>query len=178
MITQLMHEAAHLATAHTCGTGVVNQAHLLSPLNQTIEMVSPDAVLMLVGGQAKAFSQMIGNKGIGHFVLGEDTFVHRKDDQSVEVERTSLEHTHDLQSRKRLALERNRHPVGHTLQQPEEGIQTHLDSVLTHHLLHAIDRSEVMKNELLLNLARQASLCRRLLFLQLFLCGQPLVQGL
>ena len=114
MVTQLMHETAHLTTAQTGCSGVIDQADLFGPFDQPIEMVGPYTVLMLISRQPKTTAQVIGDEGIRRFMLRKHTLIHRENDQTIKIQRTGLQDTHNLQARERFSLKRDRDPIGHT----------------------------------------------------------------
>ena len=116
------------------------------------EMISPDAVLMFVGGQSEAAPQVIGDEGGGGFAGGEKAFVHGEHDQPSKIKHARFEHSHDLKSRQRFAAERDRDRFGEPFEQSRVRIDRHFDARRSDKVSHPVDRREIMVNEFLLQL--------------------------
>ena len=145
-----MDKTADFACLQTITAGIVEQADMARPINQTIEMVGPYTVLMLISGQAETSSQVIRDKRVGRFPEWEYTLIHGKDDQPVEIQCTGFKNSHDLQTGQRFAPERDGYRIGHPFEQAEIGVDLHLDPGILHDLFHTVDGREVMEDKLLL----------------------------
>ena len=146
-----MDKATHLARLQSVTPRVIEQADMAGTVDQAIEMVGPDTVLVLVCRQAETTAQVVRDKRIGRFLQREDSLIHGKNDQTVEIERTRFQHTHNLQSGKRFTVERNRNRIRHPLQQTEIGVDLHFDVGLLHDFLHSVDCRKVVEDKLLLH---------------------------
>ena len=58
MILKLFDVTAFLPVLHAFGPGIINQRHLLRPLDETVEIVRPDSVLKLVSRQTEALAEL------------------------------------------------------------------------------------------------------------------------
>ena len=79
--------------------------HLASPRDHAVEEVDECSLLILGCAEAVGAAQQLGDERWGELGAREYAFVHRRDEQRVEVERTRLEDTHHLQSLERHPLE-------------------------------------------------------------------------
>ena len=62
MIMQLMHETTYLACLQSVTPGIIKQADMAGTINQTIEMIRPNTVLVLVCRQTEPPAEIIRNK--------------------------------------------------------------------------------------------------------------------
>ena len=58
MILKLFDVTAFLPVLHAFGPGIINQRHLLRPLDEAVEIIRPDSVLELVGRQTEALAEL------------------------------------------------------------------------------------------------------------------------
>ena len=83
---------------HSFTAAIVDQGDVPCTAYESVEMIGKDGIAMLLGWHAKGIAQIHRHEGIGLRLGREDSFVHRKDDEIVEIHSTCFEHTHDLKS--------------------------------------------------------------------------------
>ena len=105
---QLQHKARHLGCFTIAGGIVIKDGYIFCTLQQTMEIMLVDRYLVIDCGQSVGLTQGIGDKrGIVN-ATWHVTLVAREQKHMVEVEVSSFEHTHHLDSFGRFAMEGNR----------------------------------------------------------------------
>ena len=171
-----MDVAAHFACLSARITCIVHQTYLLGTFNKAVKVVCPYAILMFVGREGKATAEVVGDKRVGTSLFGEYAFVHRKHNQTVKIERTRLQHSHNLQTRKRLAMKGNCNHIRHPPKEFKIGVDTHLHTCLAHHLLHTVYGGKVVEYKLLLHILRTSG--GVVSFVYQGICFHPFIEGL
>ena len=108
-ILELLDITALLAAAAHLGTGIHQQPHILSPLDQTVEIVGPHCVLIFISGEVEALAELGRDERGLHRPVREKTFVAGEDYQVLEVKRPGFQRTHYLHALQRFPFERNRY---------------------------------------------------------------------
>ena len=126
-----LHQIARLAAAaHSVAlTGIIYQMHPAGARQQPVKPIVVQFLLMVGGRKAVTIAQRVGNEAALACVARHYLIVHRKDDDTVEIQRARLQQTHHLQSLQRLALERDLLAAHHLLKDMEQCARTHLDAV-------------------------------------------------
>jgi hypothetical protein len=74
-VSQLIDKTADFAGVITAGTGVVNEADVAGMAQEAVEMMHPETVSPIAGGQAKALAKVIRDEGVIEVPRWERSFV-------------------------------------------------------------------------------------------------------
>ena len=75
MIFQLLDVAAFFAALQAFGPGVIDERHRLGPLDHPVEVICPDGILVFVGREAEAFTQLRRDERRAHAPAREYAFI-------------------------------------------------------------------------------------------------------
>ena len=95
----------------------VQERRMPGAAQETEEVIGINSRLLIGGLHVVGLAQVERNKTDIRLFLRDDTFLDIQQQQSVEVQHTRLEYTHDLDIRHGLAVERHRHGLHHTPEQ-------------------------------------------------------------
>ena len=130
----LQHEPAHLAALTVLRRVVVQHGHVAGALQQTVEIVGVDAHLVLDGGQLVSLTDAVRDERAVVHTLGHVALVARQQQHVVEVKVARLQHTHDLHTLGRLAVEGDAGLLHQLHRQP-------LQRLVAHHEVPADDEA-------------------------------------
>ena len=116
---QLLDEAALFPAPEPFRARIQQQPNVAGPPDHPVEVVRPDGVLILVGGQVEAAAQFRRHEGRCHAAAREDALVAAQHDEVLEIQGARLQRAHHLQALQRLAAERHRRGGHQLLQQAE-----------------------------------------------------------
>ena len=105
---QLEHETGHLSLLGIDGGVVVDDCNIVCTLQQTVEIMLVDGYLVVDGGQSVSFTDGVGDERSVVDATGHVTLVAGEQQHVVEIKVTRFEHTHDLDTLCRLAVEGDR----------------------------------------------------------------------
>ena len=136
----LQHETAHFTSLSVlCGI-VIDDGHVLTALQQPVEVIGVDGHLMVDGGQPEGLAYAIGNKrGVIH-ALGHVAFVTGEQQHMVKVQVTRLQHTHHLQTLGRFSVEWNGGCPDQLGEQSVQGVEVDVQVPTLHESQQSVDQ--------------------------------------
>ena len=119
MVFQLLDIATFLSVADAFRAVVIDQPDLLRTLDHPVEIIGPDGILVLIGGQAEAPSEFRRDEGGAHAPTREHALVGAQDNQVPEIQGTGFQRPHHLQTLQRFPAERHGNALEQALQQAD-----------------------------------------------------------